>query len=90
MTSIGEKEFNKIIKYWSKIEKLEKKINNHSPYVYINIKYIDEYLDIDEVNNAIDYFNSAKAKLEQYKNLKDELEFIKTEYNNYIVNELGY
>ncbi len=87
---LTEKQYNKIVKYWSKIEKLENKINKYSNYIQVNIGInYGESLDIDEVNKAINYFVSARDALEQYELFKNELTYLKSEYKNYI-NELGY
>lgn len=90
ISGLTEKQYNKIIKYWSKIEKLENKINKYSNYIQVNIGInYGEYLDIDEVDETIDYFVSARDALEQYELFKNELIYLKSEYENYI-NELGY
>jgi hypothetical protein len=93
ISGLTEKQYNKIVKYWSKIEKLEnridyygcyiKRINDGDPWLY------NDFFDTEDIDDAIDHLEKAKKVLEQYDCLKNELKYLKSEYKNYI-NELGY
>lgn len=93
ISGLTEKQYNKIIKYWSKIEKLENRIyyygcyinqiNDGDPWLY------NDFFDTEDIDDAINQLEKTKKVLEQYDCLKNELKYLKSEYENYI-NELGY
>ncbi len=89
---LQEKQYNKIIKYWAKIEKLEKKIAKYSKYIS-NFDNFEEpyngYLDMEDVDNTIDKLMTYRRALETYEMYQNELQYIKDEYEKYIY-KLGY